>query len=122
MEWANGSVGEVVDKAIKGGKVLVVVIEGENPTYPKSIHYTHCHRKLVLSSPLFCEFNPISSGSSTSDATTDQLFSMLDAAAAHINPRSVSIKIRAGSKTCEQFSQLFGEVCSMHRFLRNSSP
>ena len=35
---------------------------------------------------------------------------MLDAAAAHINPRSVSIKIRAGSKTCEQFSQLFGEV------------
>ena len=53
----------------------------------------------------------ISSGNTPSDApAADQLFSMLDAAAAHINPRSLSVKIRAGSKTCEQFSQLFGEV------------
>ena len=33
MEWVNGSIPEVVEKAVKGGKVFVVVIEGENPMY-----------------------------------------------------------------------------------------
>ena len=29
MEWENGSISDVVEKAIKGGKVFVVVVEGE---------------------------------------------------------------------------------------------
>ena len=33
MEWVNGSIPEVVEKAVKGGKVFVVVIEGENRMY-----------------------------------------------------------------------------------------